>query len=1022
MKKRTISIILALAMVIGLFSQIEMPVEATGETTVATVTTTTNVVTEYTTLMEAFEAAKLNVGSTLKLRDNVDFGNVSGGTSCLTISNANFVLDLNNFHITASTIDGGITCSVIKLSTGGTLTIKDSSIEQGGFIDFLYKGQMYTGNIWGSGIQISGGTVNLESGSIFGSNEAVIIDDANSKLNMSGGVIYGNYNFKNCEAIAIDTNGAKASTIVTISGGYLGRINKSADLIWAPYGSVSNVSWNITGGYFDSNAITAYAKLTTGYSVMKLPAGVKNACTGNNIFEYEVIFGTNKFAQVVNYTDNLVSTQGGSAFVSATDDASAKAQNVSVPVGNQAYYVATAAPTYMLDGWYNSTTFSTQNRVSVETQLSQTITTNTVLYARFIKIPLTYSISFDMQQHGVQVASQVITSGEKVTEPTKPTALGYTFGGWYKDSACNVEWKFDEDTVTAATTLYAKWKSNACDITAFSITDPNVSGIINGTNISLSVPFGTDVTALIPTIAISENASISPASGTKINITTPVTYTVTGEDGITRTSYTINVEVAQNPDIEKVAAAKSAAETASYTTMDHESALDEQLIKSAITDTATSAINNHEIEVTTNKISYTPSVAGTKENPSGKNGSYKFTITVKKGLQTQVTEQRSITIMAAPYEAIPTYSVSGTVKTAVGDSSSNTNVKLMQGKIEKGSAITTEKGVFKIKGIPNGRYNLVITKGEVTVTAVVVVDKENYTIKDAIVLPIGKQNTEVDIIEGAPSIVVGGLNELFNAGPQMTNKGLTQEDKDAILGGGSVQLKLVAEGKGKDAPNANDIVARALLNGNKVGEFIDLAVLKTVRPFAGLSSTIKLAELPSLIEVYIPLSTELQKQQNYVIYRYHDNKVESITTVENQDHEKIELIDDGTMLKLTIKKFSTYAIAYKNTTIISEIIETPKLVVALPKVIEVKNLEMIIAEKVETETETNTITDDEKVVIEQTISVIKPIQKSIKKPTPSHKQSDSKPVALIITFSLLALLLMIIALRLYLKYRKRQKN
>ncbi len=389
MKNKILSVVLTIAMVIWLFPQITTSVQATDdENFVASVTTENNVITNYTTLSEAIQAAASNNGSTLKLLHSINLGQNNG----IIVSNGNFTLDLNNFSITASAINAIGNCSTIALSTGATLTIKDSSSAGGGYIDFLYIGLDPNG-VCGSGLQISGGIVNLESGAIFGDNESVSINAAESKLNMSGGVIYGKNDYTNCEAIAIQETGALPSTKITISGGYLGRFNKAANLIWAAGNSVSNVSWDITGGYFDSNAITTYAKLATGYSVMKLPSGVKNSSTGDNIFDYQVIVGTNKFAQVFTYTDNIISTVGGTAFVGETDYLSATQQNISVTPGTSVCYFATAESNYTFDGWYNNTAFLSQDRISVARIYSQAISVDTVLYARFIQKPTTYTVS-----------------------------------------------------------------------------------------------------------------------------------------------------------------------------------------------------------------------------------------------------------------------------------------------------------------------------------------------------------------------------------------------------------------------------------------------------------------------------------------------------------------------------------------------------------------------------------------------------------------------------------------------------
>lgn len=70
----------------------------------------------------------------------------------------------------------------------------------------------------------------------------------------------------------------------------------------------------------------------------------------------------------------------------------------------------------------------------------------------------TYTVTFNANGHGTAPASQTVLSGNKATEPGAPTASGWTFGGWYKDSACTETQKYDFNTpVTSNLTLYAKW-------------------------------------------------------------------------------------------------------------------------------------------------------------------------------------------------------------------------------------------------------------------------------------------------------------------------------------------------------------------------------------------------------------------------------------------------------------------------------------------------------------------------------------------------------------------------------------
>ena len=78
--------------------------------------------------------------------------------------------------------------------------------------------------------------------------------------------------------------------------------------------------------------------------------------------------------------------------------------------------------------------------------------------------------------------------------------------------------------------------------------DRNYLGEVNGTSVSALVPFGTDLSILVPTIEISLRASLSPECGTPTDFSGPVVYTVTAEDGTTKT-FTISVVPAPAPYI-----------------------------------------------------------------------------------------------------------------------------------------------------------------------------------------------------------------------------------------------------------------------------------------------------------------------------------------------------------------------------------------------------------------------------------------------------------------------------------------
>ena len=89
-------------------------------------------------------------------------------------------------------------------------------------------------------------------------------------------------------------------------------------------------------------------------------------------------------------------------------------------------------------------------------------------------------------------------------------------------------------------------KSKEAKITKWKFGDKEAT--ISGTDIKITLPFGTDITALTAKATISPKASISPDETQSRDYTSPVNYTVTAEDGITTTRYTVTVTVAKNDE------------------------------------------------------------------------------------------------------------------------------------------------------------------------------------------------------------------------------------------------------------------------------------------------------------------------------------------------------------------------------------------------------------------------------------------------------------------------------------------
>jgi hypothetical protein len=115
-------------------------------------------------------------------------------------------------------------------------------------------------------------------------------------------------------------------------------------------------------------------------------------------------------------------------------------------------------------------------------------------------------------------------------------------------------------TATYMDNFVVREGSSAAEITAFSFAEDAEAAVINSTEATVTclVSYSTEsLNGLVPTIAVSENASIAPASGVAQDFTGPVTYTVTAEDGITTKQWTVNVS--------KVETASTAKDILSFT-------------------------------------------------------------------------------------------------------------------------------------------------------------------------------------------------------------------------------------------------------------------------------------------------------------------------------------------------------------------------------------------------------------------------------------------------------------------------
>ncbi|WP_348982858.1 cell wall-binding repeat-containing protein [Desulfosporosinus sp. Sb-LF] len=254
-----------------------------------------------------------------------------------------------------------------------------------------------------------------------------------------------------------------------------------------------------------------------------------------------------------------------------------------------------------------------------------------------------------------------------------------------------------------------------------------------------------------------------------------------------------------------------------------------------------------------------------------------------------------------------TYEVSGNIKDEDNANVDSATVKLMAGSRQVAQTTTDANGVFSISGIPSGIYNLVISKGTDQIITLTITVSGNTT-TGSVTLPKGNKNSVVEVKSGTPDIIVDKLNDFF------ASNQFTQDDSNVIDAGGTVEIRLIVEQRIESgdnaAENAQSIIAAAG-SGKEIGIFLNLSLSKIITPTPGgtAEQPIPITELDHPLIIDIPLPTELQGKNNYVVYRYHGTEVQTITQT-NSDAEYIELSADGKSITLHAKKFSTYAIGY----------------------------------------------------------------------------------------------------------------
>ena len=215
------------------------------------------------------------------------------------------------------------------------------------------------------------------------------------------------------------------------------------------------VTFNSNGGSAVAAQSIAYGSIATQPTAPTLTgntfAGWYSDVTLTTVFSFttSITANTTIYAKwTINSYAVTFNGNGGSVVAAQTVAYGGTATQPAVPVMTG----------YTFAGWYSDAALTTVFSFSTQ------ITANTTLYAKWTIN--SYSVTFN-SNGGSVVVSQAVSYNGTATQPTAPSLLGKTFAGWYSDAALTTIFSFTT-SISANTTLYAKWTINSYTVTFIS--------------------------------------------------------------------------------------------------------------------------------------------------------------------------------------------------------------------------------------------------------------------------------------------------------------------------------------------------------------------------------------------------------------------------------------------------------------------------------------------------------------------------------------------------------------------------
>ena len=350
-----------------------------------------------------------------------------------------------------------------------------------------------SGSAWGGGVFVSRHDKTIEftmSGSAVIENCKVTAASPNSRTTSYGGGVYvaerssltleDNTKIKDCSAENTSGGAAYGGGIfirgdLTIAGSAEVGENCTAGIgsgIYLEVISYSSGSWNL---YANGGVIAGEVVLNNSSNY---GGTIKITSSNEGATEFKgSVLNNNGTIEKGTFTGEVTNngTISGGVFTGTVinSESGTIAEDVSIPnlifivtfdnegtrttaiIDDGGKLTAPAAPTkegYRFDGWY----YDNNGGKAKWDFDAGTVTRAMTLKAEWVQ---TYTVTFETSG-GRAVDPVTVDAGSTVTKPADPMKSGHNFGGWYKDSTLQTPWNFANDTVTADTTLYAKWTAN----------------------------------------------------------------------------------------------------------------------------------------------------------------------------------------------------------------------------------------------------------------------------------------------------------------------------------------------------------------------------------------------------------------------------------------------------------------------------------------------------------------------------------------------------------------------------------